>query len=30
MVGFETVMPPVDVPFSLVMCYNECILRFKV
>ena len=30
MVGLGTVMAPVDVSFSLLMCYDERILRPKV
>ena len=30
MISLGTVMAPVDVPFSLLMCYNKCVLRFKV
>ena len=30
MVGLGTVMTPVGVSFSLLMCYNERILRLKV
>ena len=30
MVSLGTVMVPVDVSLSLLMCYNECMLRFKV
>ena len=30
MVGLGTVMVPVDVSFSLLMCYSERILRLKV
>ena len=30
MVGLGTVMAPVGMSFSLLMCYSECILRFKV
>ena len=30
MVGLGTVMAPVGVSFSLLMCYNEHILRLKV
>ena len=30
MVGLGTVMVPVGVPFSLLICYSECILRLKV
>ena len=29
-VGLRTVMAPVGVSFSLLMCYNEAILRLKV
>ena len=29
-VGFRTVMAPVGVSFSLLMCYSEHILRLKV
>ena len=29
-VGLGTVMAPVGVSFSLLMCYSECILRLKV
>ena len=28
--GLGTVMTPVGVSFSILMCYNECILRLKV
>ena len=28
--GLGTVMAPVGVSFSILMCYNECILRLKV
>ena len=30
MVCLGTVMMPMGVSFSLLMCYNECILRLKV
>ena len=30
MIGLGTVMVPMGVSFSLLMCYNECILRLKV
>ena len=30
MVGLGTVMAPVGVSFSLLMCYNELITRLKV
>ena len=30
MVNFETVIVPVGVSFSLLMCYNECMLKLKV
>ena len=30
MVSLGTVMAPLGVPFSLLMCYNQCILRIKI
>ena len=30
MVSLGTVMVPVSVPFTLLMCYSECALRIKV
>ena len=30
MIGLGTVTVPMGVSFSLLMCYNECILRLKV
>ena len=29
MIGLETVIAPEDVSFSLLICYNECILRLQ-
>ena len=30
MVDLRTVMAPIGVSFSLLMCYNECILRLNI